>query len=300
MQKITPFLWFDTDAEEALSFYTTHFPKSRVLGIERYPDRPLDIPQPGMAGKVLNGTFELAGFRFMALDGGPIFHFNPSVSFFVNLESKTEISQLWDQLVSGGQALMPLDDYPFSPWFGWVQDRFGVSWQLILAEQPVRQPIVPSLMFVGDNAGRAEEAIGFYAQVFDNASVGDVTRYGPDQAPEEEGSVAYGAFTLAGQELVAMDSSREHNFTFNEAISLCVECGSQEEVDHYWGSLSAVPEAEQCGWLKDRFGLSWQIVPRRLGELMSDPDPEKSARVMDAMLKMKKIDISGLERAHRG
>lgn len=299
MQKITPCLWFDENAEDAISFYTSHFPDSRVLEIERYPDRDLDIPAEGMAGKVLNATFELDGFRFMALDGGPVFHFNPSVSFFVRLESKAEIDELWGSLADGGTALMALDEYPFSPWYGWIQDRFGVSWQLILTEEPVPQRIVPSMLFVGNQAGRAEEAIKFYTDTFEGSSVGDIARYGPGQEMEPEDNVSYGGFTLAGQQFVAMDSTLQHDFAFNEAISFYVECVDQAEVDRYWNRLSAVPDAEQCGWLKDKFGVSWQIVPRQLGELMSDPDPDKSARVMDAMLKMKKIEIAGLQQAYQ-
>ena len=159
MQKITPFLWFDRNAEEAMNFYTSVFKNSKIISIQRYPDGPLEGPMKGFEGKVLTGIFELEGQRFMALDGGPIFKFNESTSFYV-------------------------------------------------------------------------------------------------------------------------------------------ECEDQEEVDYYWGKLSAVADSEQCGWLKDRFGLSWQIIPKRLGELLSDSDPTKSGKVMQAMLKMKKIVVADLEKAY--
>lgn len=113
-----------------------------------------------------------------------------------------------------------------------------------------------------------------------------------------EGKVAHGVFELAGQQIMALDGGP--SFTFNEAMSLFVECTSQEEVDYFWETLSAVPEAEACGWLKDKFGLSWQIIPTALNELMGDPDSEKAGRAMQAMLKMKKIDIAGLQRAFDG
>jgi predicted 3-demethylubiquinone-9 3-methyltransferase (glyoxalase superfamily) len=168
VQKITPFLWFDTQAEEAIRFYVSVFADapgsaghSKVVSISRYPDGPLDGPMKGMEGKVLTAVFLLAGQKFMALDGGPVFH-------------------------------------------------------------------------------------------------------------------------------------------FTEAVSLYVDCSSQAEVDYFWSKLSADPTAEQCGWLKDRFGLSWQIVPAVLGKLLNDPDREKSGRVMQAMLQMKKIDIAALKRAHAG
>jgi predicted 3-demethylubiquinone-9 3-methyltransferase (glyoxalase superfamily) len=300
MQKIIPCLWFDRNAEKAMAFYTSLFNHSEIKSIKRYPDGPLEGPMEGMQGQVLTAIFVLEEFQFMALDGGPLFEFNPSVSFFVNCESREEINSLWEKLSQGGEALMPLAEYPFNPWYGWIQDRYGLSWQLIQVEGGTEQKIVPSMMFVGDHAGEAEEAIRFYASVFDGSRIGDIARYGPDQTPEEEGTVAYAPFGLAGQQFAAMDSAREHGFSFTEAISMYVECRSQEEVDHYWQALSAVPEAEQCGWLKDQYGLSWQIIPRQLGEWMNDPDPERAGRVMDSMLKMKKIDIGELEKAFQG
>lgn len=305
-QKIMPCLWFDKDAEDAMNFYVSVFSKaqaatgsSKIVSIKRYPDEvPADFMK-GMEGKVLTGIFELAGHRFMALDGGPIFKFTPAISFFVMCHSADEVDGYWSSLSDGGTVLMPLDAYPFSEKYGWIQDKYGVSWQVILAEGAVEQKIVPSLLFVGDQAGKAEQAINFYAEVFGDAAVGNIARYGADQEPEREGMVAYADFRLEGQPFAAMDSVLQHDFTFNEAISFHVECATQAEVDTLWEKLSAVPESEQCGWLKDQYGVSWQIIPKQLGELMNDPDPEKSGRVMDAMLQMKKIDVAALEAAYR-
>ena len=159
MSKITPFVWFDKNAEEAMTFYTSVFKNSRIVSIQKYPDNVDDPHMKGMEGKVIHGVFELEGQQYRCLDGGPAFN-------------------------------------------------------------------------------------------------------------------------------------------FNESISMYVDCANQAEVDYLWENLSAVPEAEQCGWLKDKFGLSWQIIPKRLGELMSDPDPEKAGKVMQAMLQMKKIDIAKLEEAY--
>lgn len=305
MQKIVPCLWFDQNAEEAMNFYVSVFAdaqakpgSSKIISITRYPD---EVPQEfmkGMEGKVLTGIFELAGFRFMALDGGPIFKFTPAISFFVRCRSAGEVDAFWSSLSDGGTVLMPLDTYPFSERYGWIQDRYGVSWQVILAGDAGEPGIVPSLLFVGDQAGKAEDAITFYAGAFGDAAVGDIARYSAGQEPDREGTVAYADFRLEGQPFAAMDSAHQHDFTFNEAISFYVECATQAEVDSLWDTLSAVPESEQCGWLKDKYGISWQIIPRRLGELMNDPDPEKSGRVMDAMLTMKKIDVAGLEAAY--
>jgi predicted 3-demethylubiquinone-9 3-methyltransferase (glyoxalase superfamily) len=306
MQKIVPCLWFDKNAEEAMNFYISVFAQfqaapdsSKIVSITRYPDEVPAEVMKGMEGKVLTGLFELAGYRFMALDGGPIFHFTPAISFFVRCHSEAEVDGYWSRLSDGGTALMPLDTYPFSKKYGWIQDKYGVSWQVILAQGPVGQTIIPSLMFVGDQAGKAEEAINYYAEVFGDAAVGDVARYGANQEPDREGSVAYGKFRLEGQSFTAMDSAHQHDFTFNEAISFYVECETQGEVDALWEKLSAVPESEQCGWLKDRYGVSWQVIPKRLGELMNDPDPEKSGRVLEAMLQMKKIDVAQLEAAYQ-
>jgi predicted 3-demethylubiquinone-9 3-methyltransferase (glyoxalase superfamily) len=161
MQKITPSLWFDNNAEEAMNYYTDVFKNSKIVRLDRYPDGYTEGPLAGMGGKVLNGEFELDGQRFLCLDGGPL-------------------------------------------------------------------------------------------------------------------------------------------FKFNESISFTIDCADQQEVDYYWERLSAVPESEQCGWCKDKFGVSWQVIPRRLGELLSSDDGEKAKRAMDAMLKMKKIDVAELERAYNG
>lgn len=164
------------------------------------------------------------------------------------------------------------------------------------------QRLIPSLWF--DTT--AEEAIGFYVSVFDRSprrrgrsGVVSISRYEKGMqvpgAAEMEGKVITAIFDLDGQRFMALDGGPV--FTFSEAISLYVECEDQAEVDHFWTALSADPEAEQCGWLKDRFGLSWQIVPRRLGELLSDADRTKAHAVMNAMLKMRRLVIADLERA---
>jgi predicted 3-demethylubiquinone-9 3-methyltransferase (glyoxalase superfamily) len=194
-----------------------------------------------------------------------------------------------------------MDEYPFSERYGWCSDSYGVSWQMIFTgEREIQQKITPVLLFVGEVYGKTEEAVNSYVSAFDNANVDFLDRYGKDQEPDQEGTIQYASFTLAGQEFAAFDSAHKHDFTFNEAISFYVECENQAEVDYFWERFSAVPEAEQCGWLKDPYGISWQIVPKQLGEFLDDPDREKADRVMRAMLQMKKIDIPTLEQAHRG
>lgn len=300
MQKITPFLWFDKNCEEAVNFYTSLFPNSKIETIQKYPDQALNSHMEGMQGKVLTTVFELNGYRFMALDGGPVFKPTPAISFFVNCKEAAEVDRLWKALSEGGKALMPLQKYDFSEKYGWIEDKFGISWQISINPKVQDDPIIPSLLFVKEVAGKALEAMNFYTSLFPNSKVGMTAPY-PPNSNEKEGAIMYGEFELMNQKFVAMDSSMaEHTFTFTEGISFYVDCENQEEVDRYWNVLSASPEDEQCGWLKDKYGVSWQIIPRRLGELMSDPDPQKSGRVMEAMLKMKKIVVDDLEKAAQG
>jgi predicted 3-demethylubiquinone-9 3-methyltransferase (glyoxalase superfamily) len=152
------------------------------------------------------------------------------------------------------------------------------------------QKITPCLWFDTE----AEEAAEFYASVFPNSKIGDITRYG-DAGPRPDGMVMTVSFELDGQELVALNGGPD--FSFNEAVSFQVSCKDQDEVDRYWNALSEGGEEGPCGWLKDRFGLSWQIIPDRLPELLNDPDREKAQRVMQAMLQMQKIEVAELERA---
>ena len=293
MQKIVPHLWFDTEAGEAAEFYTSLFDDSRIKDRTTLNDTP-----SGTAELI---SVELAGQDFMLLSAGPYFKFTPAVSFLIACETVEEVESLWARLIEGGSALMPLDSYPFSDRYGWVSDRFGLSWQVMyFGDREIRQKITPTLMFVGDVCGQAEEAIRFYASLFDHSGVGEIMRYEVNEAPDEAGTIKHAQFTLAGQGFAAMDSAYDHDFTFNEAISFVVNCDSQAETDDFWAKLSAVPEAEQCGWLKDRYGVSWQIVPTIMNQMMNDGDPAQLARVTEAFLKMKKFDIAELKRAYEG
>jgi len=190
---------------------------------------------------------------------------------------------------------LELDTYPFSEKFGWVEDQYGVSWQLNLARR--MGTITPFLMFVRENHGKAEEAMNFYVSLFKHSRIVAINRYGADEE-EPEGTVKHATFSLNGQEFMAMDSNRVHPFTFTPAISFLVNCETQEEVDELWERFSEGGEIEQCGWLKDKYGVSWQIVPTVLGELMQDNDSGESERVMRAMLQMEKLDIQALKRAY--
>ena len=293
MSKITPHLWFDTEAVEAAEFYSSTFPNSRVTDVSTLHDTP--------SGDADVASFELFGQPFMATSAGPLFKFTPAVSFLVRCRSKEEVDELWEKLFAGGTALLPLDSYPFSERYGWTEDRYGLSWQVMYAgDEDVQQRITPTLTFVGEVCGRAEEALNFYTSVFPDSKLGHVLRYAKGEGPDKEGTIKHAGFALAGQEFAATDSARDHSFGFNEAVSFMVGCDTQDEIDYYWDRLSAVPEAEQCGWLKDKFGVSWQIVPSILGELLGSGTKEQTARVTEAFLQMKKFDIAELKRAYEG
>lgn len=308
MQKITPFLWFDNNAEAAMNFYVSIFENAKIATIKRYPEGMREEHMKGMEGKVLTGVFELLGHQFMALDGGPLFKINPSISFMVNFDPSRDpqavqkLDELWNKLSDGGSALMPLQEYPFSKRYGWIQDRFGVSWQLILTD-PAGEPrpnIIPSLLFVGDVCGRAEEALGFYASVFKDSKIGTVAKYPAGMEPDKEGTLMFGEAQLAGQWFAAMDSAHEHQFSFTEGVSLLVDCKNQEEIDYYWNAFTKDGgEESQCGWCKDKFGVSWQIAPH-MEQWLTGPDTEGSKRALQAMFGMKKIDIAALEAAYNG
>jgi len=292
-QKITPHLWFDKEAKEAAGLYAAVFPNSHITSLATLQDTP--------SGTVDVVSFKLLGQAFMAISAGPHFKFNPSISFHVWCKTKDEVDAIWEGLSEGGTVLMPLGEYPFSAKYGWVQDKYGLSWQVIFAgATEIKQRITPFLLFVGDVCGKAEEAVNFYASVFHEAKIDSILRWGKNEEPEKVGTLKYVHFTLAGQEFGAMDSAHEHNFAFNEAISFMVYCETQEEIDYYWDKLSAVPEAEQCGWLKDKYGVSWQIVPTALDEMMQKGTQEQIARVTEAFLPMKKLVIAELQKAYEG
>jgi predicted 3-demethylubiquinone-9 3-methyltransferase (glyoxalase superfamily) len=300
MSKITPHLWFDTQAKEAAEFYSTVFPDSQVTNVSTLRDTP--------SGDCDVVSFTVWGHDFMAISAGPLFRINPSISFFVNFDpasvpdAAAALDRIWAQLSDGGNVLMPLGEYPFSKHYGWVADRYGVSWQLILSDPDgdPRPTIVPSLMFTGPVCGKAAEARDTYISAFGDAVLGQSVPHPEGSEPDEPGTTMFSDFRLADVWLAAMDSAYDHGFGFNEAVSLMINCSDQDEIDHYWERLSAVPEAEQCGWLKDRYGVSWQVVPAALAEMMSQGTQDQIDRVTQAFLPMKKFDLAALRAAYEG
>jgi predicted 3-demethylubiquinone-9 3-methyltransferase (glyoxalase superfamily) len=274
---IYPCLWFNGNAEEAARFYCSVFHDSRIEDVN-----PMVT------------TFRSSGQKFMCLNGGPQFRFNSSISFYVVCESEEEVNEYWQALIEGGAVLMPLDKYDWSPRYGWLKDKYGLNWQLAVGKmEAVGQKFTPMLMFTGTQAGNAEKAIDAYTPIFSNSSVVGIMRYPPGQ--KDEGLVMHAQFKLDGHVFMCMDSSMDHGVQFNESISFVVECENQEQIDHFWNKLTEGGQESMCGWLKDRFGVSWQIVPKVLGQLMQDR--ERSGRVVQAFMKMKKFVIQQLMEA---
>jgi predicted 3-demethylubiquinone-9 3-methyltransferase (glyoxalase superfamily) len=300
-QVIIPNLWFDRQAEEAAQLYISLMPDSKIGNVTRAGKAGFEthgLPE----GTVMTLEFQVGGLNFIAINGGPIFKFTPAISFMISCNTPGEVDYIWSKLAPGGSPLMDLGSYPFSERYGWIQDCYGLSWQVFYnGGQPLNQKITPTLMFTGQQWTRAEKAINFYTAIFPNSHIGEIMRYQTGEEPDKEGTVRHAAFHLDNQEFAAMDSAQPHLFGFNEAISLMVPCADQAQIDYYWDKLIGDGGKESnCGWLKDPFGVSWQVCPTVLSELLRDPDPEKVARVTGAFLAMYKFDISTLEKAYRG
>ncbi len=270
-----PCLWFDGNANQAATFYCHLF-----------KDASIGTTTPMVT------TFHLNGIRFMGLNGGPQFQPNPAMSFYVICESEQEIDLLWERLSVQGKILMPLDAYDWSRKYGWVQDQFNVSWQLTLDNgSEVVQKIIPALLFSGEQFGRAEEAMSTYTDIFTNSGTNFLHRYA-DTDNQQAGKIAHAQFHLQDQMFIAMDSGASHDFEFSEGVSMVVECETQQEIDHYWNALTREGTESRCGWLKDKFGFSWQIIPSILGELLSDP--VLAGPTMERVMQMKKFDLEKL------
>lgn len=291
MERIVPHLWFNDNAKEAVNFYRTLFDDSKMM-----LEQKLDGTPSGENAAYYE--FTLAGQLFGALNGGPHFTFNPAISISVNCETIEETEVLWQKLIEGGRALMPLQEYTFSKLYGWVEDKYGLSWQVIYTEGfEYEQKITMQLMFSGHMTGKANEAIKYYTDLFKDGVIGDIHEYEEGQAVQEDAKISHANFSILDTEILASDNGTQTDYTFNEAISLMVLCVTQAEIDYYWEKLSADPEAEQCGWLKDKFGVSWQIVPANMNELMSRGTQAQIDAVTQEFLKMKKLDKNHLERA---
>jgi len=278
-EKITPCLWFDGQAKEAATLYCSVFADAKIT-----------------AQSPIVTAIEVSGQSITLLDGGPIYKPNPSISFYYICEKAEELDRIWKAFSKEGTVLMPLDKYPWGEKYGWINDKYGISWQFSLGKlSDVGQKITPCLLFTGKQYGRAEEALNHYSSIFKNSKVDGILRYGKNESPDEEGKVKHAQFGLNGQKFMVMDSAQPHNFTFSEGVSLTIHCQTQEEIDYYWGKLTESGEESMCGWLKDKFGVSWQVIPTILNKIMSDP--AKAGKAAQAFMSMRKFNIEQLVQA---
>ncbi len=270
---IYPCLWFNGQAKAAAEFYGSVFENAAII---------IDTPM------VVNFTIE--GKKIMGLNGGPMFTINPSISLFVTYQTNEEIEKIWAQLIDGGKVIMALDKYSWSEKYGWLTDKFGMTWQLMLGKIPEGAPkITPSLLFAGQQYGKAQQAIKHYTSIFENSAIHHLDFY-KEGEEQPTGNLKFGHFSLGTELFAAMDGVGDH--TFNEAVSFVVNCDTQEEIDYYWNRLTEGGQESRCGWLKDKFGISWQIIPSVMGELMSNR--AKASGIMAEVLQMKKIDLQTL------
>jgi predicted 3-demethylubiquinone-9 3-methyltransferase (glyoxalase superfamily) len=291
MQRITPNVWCRRTATEQGDFYASVLPGTTARTTSRYPTTDLPDFQRDFAGEALVVDVTIGGYLIRLINAGDEFAPNPSVSFALSFSpngpdgergAHDEIDRVWSGLSDGGEVRMPLADYPYSPYYGWIADRYGVNWQLMLTPPGSGDipPVVPQLLFTGEEP-RAREAIHTYTNLIPDSAPGRLVPW-----TENDPALMFADFTLAGQTFAAMDGGPEHDFTFSPGISLQVDCPDQAEIDRLWEALSAVPEAEACGWLVDRFGVSWQIVPEMIDSLLQKPDAYQH------MLGMKKLVIA--------
>ncbi|KPP81508.1 MAG: 3-demethylubiquinone-9 3-methyltransferase [Oceanicaulis sp. HLUCCA04] len=299
MTRISACIWSNGWAEDAAELYSSLFPGAEIIDTAYFSKECFEHHgQP--EGTVMCIELSLGGQDFMLLNGGPQFTPNPAISFFVFINDRAQIDRLWAALADGGKAMMELGSYPWCEHYGWVEDRFGVSWQLMMADPgELKQTIVPALMFTQGAAGKAEEAMAHYGEALGGFRPVAVDHYPPGTGANE-GLLMHGQYTMAGQAFIAFDSPNDHGFGFTPGISVQVHASGQAQTDRIWDALRHVPEAEQCGWLADRYGLSWQVLPDGMSAYTNGPDDKGRARAREAMFAMKKIDIVALKTADEG
>lgn len=277
MNSIYPCLWFDTDIKQISDYY---------CGIFKNAIHKSNNP--------ITSYFSLMGTPFLALNGGPKYKVNAAISYYVYCGDEPEIERLYAELLLEGKILMPLNKYPWSEKYAWIEDKYGVNWQLDVASIDSDQKILPSMLFVNEKMNKLKEAINFYTHIFPNSNTVIESPCPPEMNMATD-AILFAQYKLSGFLMNSMSSSHPHEFDFTPGNSFVVECDSQQEIDHYWDKLGEGGTYNKCGWLDDKFGVSWQIVPAILGSLMSDP--AKAQKVMEAFMKMDKFIIADLESA---
>jgi predicted 3-demethylubiquinone-9 3-methyltransferase (glyoxalase superfamily) len=278
-RKITPCLWYNAQAKEAAALYVSVFAEAKIT-----------------AQSPIVTEIKVSGQSITLLDGGPMYKPNASISFYYICETEQEFDKIWTAFSKEGVVMMPVDKYPWSKKYGWISDKFGVSWQLALGGfEEVGQKITPCLMFTENQYGRVDEAIAHYSSIFDDAKVDGILRYDANESPDKEGKVKHAQISMNAQKFMLMESARAHGTNFTDGISFTIHCETQEQIDYYWNRLTESGKESMCGWLKDKFGVSWQIIPTILGKLMSDP--AKAGKAAQAFMSMRKLNIEQIVQA---
>jgi predicted 3-demethylubiquinone-9 3-methyltransferase (glyoxalase superfamily) len=276
-QRIYPCLWFNKEAREAVEYYSGIFSNFIALKQNEFVS-----------------TFEINGCKFMAINGGPHYKMNPAVSYFVYCGGDQEIDRLYKALIHGGDIIMPLDKYAWSPRYACIIDKFGVSWHLDVEEINNSQKIVPTLLFVNEKNLMVGDAVEFYSTIFENSKILLKAPYPPNTGMPDD-AILFAQYKLLNVVINSMSSTMHHDYDFTPGNSLVIECSHQDEIDYYWEKLGEGGKYSRCGWLTDKFGLSWQIIPDFLTELTTDPI--KGPKVVEAFMQMTKFEIEPLLKA---
>jgi len=277
---IFPCYWFNQNGAEAARFYASIFRNSKVS---------CETP--------MVNNIEIEGQTLMFLNGGPMFQPNLTLSLMMMCASKDEAESYYQKLSENGKIMMPLDSYPWSDCYAWVEDQYGISWQIYYSSEAYQQKFSPVMMFTGENNGKCKEALAYYTSIFPNSKIEGIMEYEQGQG-DTAGNVAHAQFIINDYVMMAMDSSHDHKVNFTEGTSMTVMTRDQEETDYYWNHLSKDGQESRCGWLKDKYGFSWQIVPHRLIELTNTHEVEKAQKAFGAMMSMNKIIIKDIEDAY--
>ncbi len=279
---IVPCVWCHGNAREMAEFYLGVFKNSRVLE-ENF-------------GTVL---LEIEGKQLRLLNGGNEYQPNPSISLMLRFDEVDGVDEICQQLAEGGKLVLAPGQYSWSERYCWLNDKYGVSWQILVKKYEGIYPgITHVLMFMGENFGKAYEAIQFYLSVFKDSSLELLTFYGEGQGESEE-VVEHGELMIGDSHFIFMDTSVDQEYNFSPGLSLMVNCKTQADIDYYWQALSAGGGSEgQCGWLEDKFHLSWQVTPEKMASYFANP--ATSPAVAGALMPMRKIDMAALEAAARG
>lgn len=286
MFKITPFLWFPKNIHPILVYYKTIFPELISDPLEKYEETP--------SGSIEFANIKIYDRELLIMAADDTSKFNNSISMTIWCNNLERTKYIWEQLSSTGKVLMNADKYDWSEYYGWCNDKYGLSWQIMYYPDSENM-VIPSITMSGANCGKAAEFIENLKPIFKDISINHISKYGKNENGDNPEHIAHCEFTVNNQKYIIMDSSNMHDQNFNESISFLILCKGQDEVDFYWDKIIANGgEASQCAWCKDKFGISWQVVPEELNQATGNPDPVIAKYALESMLQMSKIIINDL------